>query len=355
MRKQILAYVSVIAYLACHSSAATAQAEQPYHQPSEPQLPAQYQWTMLPTDRSLRMEGAIDEPHFPGSYPLTPAAEGNNGLVVDSAKRSPPDLKSLLKPRIGIKAEWEPEVDGVAIASYDLSFRMPTYPVFGPPPPFVIAGYSFTNIDASPALDLPDSLHDLSIGLAWVRPINDRWAARLMINTAFASDLENTSGDALQIRAGGFAVYRPNERWSLALGAMATGRDDIPVIPAAGAIWEPSPEFRVDLMLPNPKISLLLADTGERQHWGYVGGGFSGGTWAYERASGVGDRLTYREWRLVLGWESMPPRLPGTFVTSGTRFNAEVGYVFGRRFEFDSNMPAISPDGTLLLRTGMNF
>ena len=75
----------------------------------------------------------------------------------------------------------------------------------------------------------------------------------------------------------------------------------------------------------------------------------------YERASGVGERLSYRELRLVLGWESMPPRPPGAFRSSGTRLNAEIGYVFGREFEFDHSGGDISPEDALLLRTGISF
>ena len=175
-----------------------------------------------------------------------------------------------------------------------------------------------------------------------------------MISGAFASDLNNTS-DAWQIRGGGFAIYRPNNQWSFAFGAIATGRDDIPVIPAIGAIWEPSREIRVDLMLPNPKIAFLLVESDTRQHWGYLGGGFSGGTWAYERASGLGDRLTYREWNLLVGWESMRPRPPGTFRPIGTTFSAELGYVLGRKFEFESAAADISVDDALFVRTTLKF
>jgi hypothetical protein len=254
-----------------------------------------------------------------------------------------------------LSAEWEPEVDGLTIAAYDLSVQMPVYPIFGPPPPFITTGYSFTQVDAPAALGLPSSLHECSLGLAWMRRLNEKWLARIMFSGAFASDLENTSSDAWQVRAGGFAIYRPNERWSFAIGALATGRDDIPVIPALGAIWEPSPRLKFNLTMPNPRVSLLLADGGKRQQWGYIGGGISGGTWAYDRTGGLGNRLSYREWRLVLGWESTTPQPLGTFRPNGSRFNVEVGYVFGRKFEFDSALPDISIGDALLLRSGVSF
>jgi hypothetical protein len=232
---------------------------------------------------------------------------------------------------------------------------MPVYPVFGPPPPFIRAGYSYTQIIAPAELDLPENLHDISLGLAWMRPISERWIARFTLEGAFASDMENTSSDAWQVRAGAFALYRPNERWSWAFGALVTGRDDLPIIPALGVIWEPSRDLRIDLMMPRPRVSLLLAETQTLQHWGYVGAGISGGTWAYDRNGGSGERLSYREFRVVMGWESMPPRPSGTFRSSGTKLNAEVGYVFGREFEFDGISGDMPVDDALLLRSGVSF
>jgi len=311
--------------------------------------------SMLPTDRELRSEGVLD-PNVPSD--ISQGAQtmpATDDVTVGLAEAPPVDWRSLLRPRLEFFAEWEPESDGLVISSYDLSAQIPLYPVFGPPPPFINAGYSFTHIAAPAALDVPESLQDFSLGLAWMRQINDKWMARFMLSGAFASDMHNTGSDAWQIRGGGFALYRPNERWSWAFGAMATGRNDIPVIPAVGVIWEPAPQCRANLMMPSPRISYLLAESSTRQHWGYVGGGLSGGNWAYDRASGAGEQLSYREFRLVLGWESMPPRPPGTYRSTGTRFHSEIGYVFGRQFEFDYSGDDVDLNDALLLRTGISF
>ncbi len=303
-------------------------------------------WNSLPPNQGVHFEGGNPSEYVFASE--LPAANAEND--------GPPlDLKSLLRPQLDIFSEWQPAADGLAMGSHDLSIRMPVYPVFGPPPPLITGGYSFTQIAAPAVLDLPASLHEFSFGLAWMRPINEEWMGRVMTSGAFASDLDNTGSDAWQVRAGGFVIYRPNQQWSFAFGALATGRDDLPVLPAAGAIWESTRGLRVNLMMPNPRIALLLAETQKRQYWGYLGGGISGGTWAYDRASGLGDRLSYREWRLVLGWESKHPQPPGTFRPSGTRINSEIGCVLGRKFEFDSMSPAISADDTLLFRMGIGF
>lgn len=308
----------------------------------------------LPTDRSLRVDDGLplDRVVPPGDYPNQ--ISGGTEESLDD-KNAPQSFKSRMRPSFDLSAEWEPEVGGLSINSYDLSMRMPVYPFFGPPPPVITTGYSLTQIGAPRKLDLPESLQEFVFGLAWMRRIDERWMARLMLNGAFASDMHNTSSDAWQIRGGLFALYRPNELWNFAFGALATGREDIPVLPAVGAIWEPSSKLKINLMLPNPKISYLLKESTERQHWGYLGGGLSGGTWAYQRASGIGERLSYREFRLLLGWESMPPQPPGTFRPQGPRINVEVGYLFGRKFEFDDQQPDISIGNTILLRSGLRF
>ncbi|WP_278471913.1 DUF6268 family outer membrane beta-barrel protein [Gimesia maris] len=341
---------SIIGYGLGIQQSLLAQTETPGHvflsEPSETVLAG-----FLPLDRSLRVEDGLplDEVLPPAEEPFE--AESDDPSITER----PLDFKSLMRPRFDSSAEWEPEVGGVGISSYDLSMKIPVYPIFGPPPPFLNFGYSFTQIDAPAALDLPQSLNEFSFGMAWMRPINEKWMARYMLNGAFASDMDNTSSTAWQIRGGMFAMYRPNETWNFAFGALATGQSDLPVLPVLGAIWQPRPSLKVDLMLPSPRISLLLSESESRQHWAYVGGGFSGGTWAYRRANGSGERLNYREFRFVLGWEATPPKKPGSFGSSGTKVNAEIGYVFGRKFEFDNNVPDIKVDNTLLLRSGISF
>lgn len=292
------------------------------------------------------------------SAEITPAEVGETSgrsRLEPESDATPVDIKSLMRPRFNLSVAWAPDVDGFMIGSYDLSLRVPTYPVFGPPPPIIASGYSLTQIDSPDGVDLPSNLHEFSLGVGWMRRINEKWMARLMLSGAFASDLENNSSDAWQVRGGGFALYRPNDRWSFAFGVLATGRDDLPVLPAIGAIWEPSRAIIVNLTMPTPRVSFLLRETVTRQHWGYIGGAISGGTWAFDRVGGIRERLSYNEFRLALGWESGPPRLPGSFRPSGKTVGAEIGYAFGREFEFDSGAPDVDFDDAVMFRTQIRF
>jgi hypothetical protein len=266
-----------------------------------------------------------------------------------------PDFAKLLIPSFNVAAEWQAEVNQVELISYDARVTIPTYPIFGPPPPFLNAGFSYFDLNAPAAFDLPTDLYDYSLGFGWMRRINDRWMLRLMFSTALATDGKNNSSDAWQFRGGLFAMYRPNEQWTWIVGALALGRKDIPAVPAVGAIWQPTPALRFDLTLPKPKAAFLLADQGARQQWGYIGGGFEGGTWAYEASAGLDDQLTYRDWRVVVGWESTPTPEPGMPFTRGRKLGVEVGYVFAREFEFGSGRPDLGLDDSLLIRATASF
>lgn len=315
----------------------------------------------LPTDRSYRSEGPFldGEPtlgHELSELPpegLSPVAPEllNEGSGGPSAE----EIAKLMRPRLDFAAEWSPAAGDFSIASYDARVSVPTYPFFGPPPPLINAGFSLTDLDAPLAYDLPDELYDVSLGAAWIRKLGDRWTLRLTASAAYASDGNNNSSDAWQFRGGVFGLFQQTEQWQWVVGALASGRNDLPVIPAAGAVWEPRRDLRVDLLLPRPRVSWLVYERPQRQQWLYFQGGFTGGTWAYERPSGADDVLTYREWRLVLGWESVAPKKPGQFISLDPKFGAEVGYAFGREFEFESGLPDIDPDSSVLLRVYFTY
>ncbi len=228
-------------------------------------------------------------------------------------------------------------------------------PIFGPPPPFLKTGFSFTDINAPVAADLPSELYDVSLGLDWIRRINDRWMVRLAFTPSYASDTKNNSSDAWQFRGAVLGIRQTGENWQLIVGAVATGRRDIPVLPGAGAIWKPSPAFRLNLTFPQPRASWRIDDDGHRQRWIYVGGGLSGGTWAYQRRRNGRRSDLQRMARAVLGLETSPTPEPGMFVIPGVSAGVEVGYVFGREFEFGGPAPKIQLNDALLLRATFGY
>ena len=205
-----------------------------------------------------------------------------------------PDFRRLIWPAFDFAVVWEPESGGLALSVYEARVSVPTFPVFGAPL-FVTTGFGLTDLVAPEHYELPGSLYQASLGLSGMRKLNDRWMLRWIAGSTFASDGENASSDAWRFHGGAFGVWQCHAQWQLTLGALATGREDLPVLPAAGAIWLPTDRVRVELMMPRPRISLLVVERDGRQQWCYAGGGLGGGTWAVERPDHTSDLLTYRE------------------------------------------------------------
>lgn len=268
---------------------------------------------------------------------------------------SPEMLKTLMRPNFSFAAEWQAETNDIGLTFYDASVSFPTYPIFGPPPPMINVGFGYTRIDAPFEMGLPDDLFETELGLAWMRKINDRWMTRLMAGTTFATDGKNDSSDAWRFRGGVFALYKRNPKWTWIFGAIALGRNDLPVVPAVGVIYQPNPAVRFDLTMPRPRLAFLLVDRGERQQWIYIGTALNGATWGVELADGTNDQLTYGDFRAVIGWESTPTPEPGMPFTRGRKLGAEIGYVFSRDFELDRQDSKIRLDDTLMLRGTVSF
>lgn len=299
---------------------------------------------------SLPTENTLDAALPPASIDVEYENSGH-------AQRSPGAFSQLkrFQPIVSADAEWLPAGGATGIASYGATVKVPTYPVFGPPPPLIQFGYNWTEFRASSEHELPDHVMDVSLGLSGVRRLNDRWTLRLMGSIAFASDGDNTSSDAWQFRGGAFGMYSRDPHWIWTVGVVVLGRNDLPAVPAVGLIWQPNDVFKLDLILPRPRISTLLLDGSSRQCWGYLGGGFSGGTWAYEHTNGQQDQLTYGDWRLVAGLESVPRVVPGIPFQRGRKLGLEIGYAFARDIEYESGRPTLSLDDTLLVQATLSF
>ena len=260
------------------------------------------------------------------------------------------------KPRpapFGIATDWITDSEnGLSTTQVNVAIPLLT---LGTPPPLVKIGFAYTDLFAAEAFGLPHELFEYSLGLSFVRPINERWTIRSVLGVGFATDNENTSSDAWQFRGGAFAIYKQHEQLSWTFGALATGRDDLPVIPAIGAVWQPNYFTRVDFLFPRPKINFLLHDNSARQQWAYFGFGINGNTWAFERPAVGDDRLTYKDLRVVVGWESRPSASAGRPFALGKTILVEIGYVFSRELEFENETRGEDLDDGFVIGVATKF
>lgn len=252
------------------------------------------------------------------------------------------------------ESEWLFDSD-VELATQSASLKVPLLIGTGSPPPIVNIGVAFTDLSSPDSLELPNQLYEYSAGLSWIKRFNERWMTRAMIGMDYATDNENTSSDSWRFTGGVFAIYEKSPQLSWTFGAIALGRSDLPVVPALGAVWLPQPGMRVDMILPNPKVNLLLSDDGKRQQWAYLGAGINGNTWGYERPTFGDDTLTYSDVRVVVGWQSRPSAPTNRPFVLGRKFSVEAGYAFSRDLEIENESVEVPLEDALMVRISTRY
>jgi hypothetical protein len=212
----------------------------------------------------------------------------------------------------------------------------------------VTPGFEVDYLNGPAQIDVPPRLYDVGMDLMWRKQFNDRWGTMVAVRPAMASDFE-TSQDAFRITGRALATWQwVPERLSLLFGVVYLDRNDLPILPGVGLIWTPTPDWRLDLIFPRPKLARRLVFLPrQREDWVYLGGALGGRTWSVERQPGVPDQLTLRDYRLYLGWERIVDGGSGLFV--------EAGYVFGRELEYEVLPLTQSFDDALMIRGGVTY
>jgi hypothetical protein len=135
------------------------------------------------------------------------------------------------------------------------------------------------------------------------------------------------------------------------VGVAYLDREDLRILPFAGLIWEPTPDWKLELMVPRPMIARRVRWEGamgdDVQDWFYIAGELGGGSWAIRRASGLNDVLTYSDLRLILGLERR--------VLFDVDYRLELAYVFARKVEYNSPSPSFDPSDTVMVRVGATY
>lgn len=218
--------------------------------------------------------------------------------------------------------------------------------------PLVITpGFAVHNLDGPAGAGLPPRVYDAYTEFRWIPRFCSQFRADVAVTPGVYSDFEHSNSHALRITGYGSGIWTWCPQLKIVLGAAYLDRRDVSVLPIGGFIWKPSEETEFRLVFPQPKIARRIYWTGaylpDVENWVYVSGELGGGIWAFQRPDATEDVFSYRDYRLMLGLERK--------VIGGLSSLFEVGYVFGRKIEFDSTGARIYPTDTVLLRGGLRY
>lgn len=197
-------------------------------------------------------------------------------------------------------------------------------------------------------IDVPERVHSAVLDLGWRLKFAPRWMTIVGFRPGFMTDYDSSSNG---FRVSGVALVSYDvvpEMLTMLAGVVYVDRNDFNWIPAFGLTWIPSSDLRFELTFPKPKIARRIKHVPFRlEDWVYVSGIFGGGTWSVLRTSGLDDELTLRDFRVSAGFERV--------VDGGTGFNVELGYVFGRKLEYEVTGDELSFRNSFVLETGLSF
>ena len=125
--------------------------------------------------------------------------------------------------------------------------------------------FRMDQLNANPSLDIPDSLYETGVRTFWKKVQSERFTTMVMLTPSVRSDFQ-TGEQAFKLF--GMALLQWQivpKKLSMTGGAVYTGRQDFPVLPAMGLYWTPSPVWKMDIQFPSPRLSRRLLKDGDRK------------------------------------------------------------------------------------------
>jgi hypothetical protein len=195
--------------------------------------------------------------------------------------------------------------------------------------------------------NLPHNVYDFYLETLWVHKWSEDFETYLGATPGWHGDWENKHEKAwrLEVQAIGNYTYSPTMKFIF--GAKYLDRKDVLALPIVGFIWTPNDDIKYEAVFPKPKLAHRICCNGHNEWWCYLAGELGGGIWGIEHSDGTLDVVRSRDYRVFLGVED---RMLG-----GWTGRLEIGYVFGRKIEFENTGATDKPADTLMLRTGLIY
>jgi hypothetical protein len=194
--------------------------------------------------------------------------------------------------------------------------------------------------------DLPPHVFDLAVNLQIQQEIEPWMGVEANFSFGLHSDFKDSVREGLRFpgRALMYWDQSSDARWFA--GVEYLDRDNIKILPAGGLLLRPDEKIRLDLYFPRPKARIRIERTDTKEKWFYVEGEYQGNSWAIERATGEGDVVTYSDYRLSLGIETVPRDEDESISFF------EFSFLFDRELEYRSHLGDYNPGETVMFRAG---
>lgn len=194
--------------------------------------------------------------------------------------------------------------------------------------------------------DLPSKAYSAFLAFDHVTDPNQVGGLESNFTIGVYSDFDNTE-DSIRLTGLLLGWYRLNEINTIKYGVEYLDRVKVKLLPAFGVFIAPTPDLKLDVYFPRPRIAQRIPNVSDFEVWSYVGAEYGGGSWSIERpVTGIDDRVDINDIRAFVGLEWLGPRGRTGFL--------EGGYAFQRELVFESSIPAreLELQDTFMIRLG---
>lgn len=290
---------------------------------------------------------------------------GETGALQEDGADLPPGARKGVFQWLKFRATWlskgksSPEALGATELQISGMFGFP-FPR-RETPLLISPGFAVHYLNGPVSPDLPARVFDSYVQFQHMRKLSPRWGMQLAVTPGVYSDFMQSTDEAFRMSGHFGAMWNCTDRFDIVLGVAYLPYQTLRVLPFAGFVWRPTDDWKIQITVPKPVIAkrvywfspYTVGMCGDVRYsspitdWVYIAGELGGGSWAIRRVSGVDDVVTYRDLRLIFGFEREN--------LTGLDYHAEIAYVFCRKYLFDTDTPDVRPGDSLMLRIGTKF
>lgn len=298
-----------------------------------------------------KLEEVWDTDQFSESYNSLSVPE----KIFDDGEESLPEeavVPPLIRRRAiidsSVTTTYLAPVSGFGVIDIDAKTSL-VIPIFIKESPLRLAfGFGTTLFDAPALVDLTQPLYGVQAEFRWLVPLSKSWAVDLAAGGGLFSDFIGSASKGFRVTGRAILVKQVTDHLKASIGFAYLGRENLKAIPVAGVIYTPEDDMRYELLIPRSRVARRVRLVGSREHWIYAGVElFGGNSWAIEHPDGTNDVFIYRDYRLMVGYETKSSGAVGGRV--------EAGYAFARHLEFEKDPAFLNPDATMMLRVGLAY
>lgn len=247
--------------------------------------------------------------------------------------------------------------DALAINDSDVSVAL-VFPKFlhSTQPLYILPSFSlhqWSGPKPPSTADLPAMAYSAFVDMGWQSDSSLIWGAELGLRVGMFTDFDTSTSDSLRVLGRAIGRVRLTPCATLKGGIIYLDRNKTEMLPAFGVLWQASPNARLDLFYPEPKISHYMTTFGNKDAWWYVGGYYGGGAWTISRSNGTSDSIDINDLRVVVGLEFGS----NEHLREGRRNGfIEIGYVFDRELLYKASpWDNLDLQDTFMIRAGIGY